>query len=222
MVASRSLAALADESGRLAAALPALTVAQWAAPTRCEPWDCAALLAHTSQAVERLFAMLDAEPPAEATVDAAGYYRPDERFAPEIDRVRVEGSMREGRIGGPALAARFNEMWPEAVRRCEAEGPGRLVTTRHGDPMTLEDFLTTRVVEVAVHGMDLADAAGIERWTGPAAAEVVTDLLLPVGGLDRLGWDGVGFIAKATGRDALTGGEREQVQAAGITWLTLG
>ena len=31
--------------------------------------------------------------------------------------------------------------------------------------MTLADFVTTRVVEVAVHGIDLADAIGRPRWT---------------------------------------------------------
>lgn len=217
------LAALAAESARLSLALKAITA--WDAPTRCAPWDAAALTAHITMTLARLAPMLDAPAPAVATVDAAGYYRPDERFSPEVNDIRIDSAAEAAKAGGPAVAAEFEAVWSAAVDQCAAEPVGRLVTTRHGDPMTLADFLTTRVVEVAVHGIDLADALGRPRWTTPEAAAHVAALLLGPGhdnALEALGLDPVGFIAKATGREDFTDAERAQVEARGITWLALG
>jgi hypothetical protein len=50
----------------------------------------------------------------------------------------------------------------------------RLVRTRHGDAMLLRDFMVTRVVELAVHRPDLADALDSPPWTHDSAVEVVT------------------------------------------------
>jgi hypothetical protein len=51
-------------------------------------------------------------------------------------------------------------------RLCRAEPEGHVVRTRHSDPMLLSEFLLTRVVEVAVHGLDLADALSASRSPG--------------------------------------------------------
>lgn len=220
-----SLTALNRESERLANVLADLTDADWARPTRCTPWDTAALAAHVTMTLARLGPMLDAAEPAAATVDAAGYYRPDERFSSGVNGIRIDSAAEAARDGGPAVAARFRDTWRTVVDRCAAEAPGRRVTTRHGDPMTLADFLTTRVVEVAVHGIDLADALDRPCWTTPEAAAHVAALLLGPGRgsvLAGLGLDTVAFIAKATGRGGFTPSERAAVEALGVTWLALG
>jgi uncharacterized protein (TIGR03083 family) len=220
-----ALDALNTEAERLDTVLTGLTADQWAAPTRCAPWDAAALAAHITMALARLAPMLDAPEPATAAIDAAGYYRPDERFSPETNTIRVDSAAAAASDGGPAVAARFHTTWRSAAERCAAEPPSRRVTTRHGDPMTLADFLTTRVVEVAVHGIDLADALGLPRWTTPVAAAHVTGLLLGAGhekALAGIGLDPVAFIAKATGREVFTPAERAEVKARGIAWLALG
>ncbi|WP_051393467.1 maleylpyruvate isomerase family mycothiol-dependent enzyme [Glycomyces arizonensis] len=219
---SNTTAAFAAECARLSAAVAALTPEQWARPSRCEPWDAAALLAHITGAVGRLPRMLDAEPPAAATVTAAGYYRPDVRFSPEATTNRIDEAAANAAAGGPAVADAFTATWKTIADRCRAEAPGRLVTTRHGDPMTLDDFMTTRVVEVAVHGIDLADAVGEPRWTTPEAARCIVALLLETpDALATLGWDPVAFIATATGRDTMTDAERNRAETLGVTWLTL-
>jgi hypothetical protein len=97
---------------------------------------------------------------------------------------------------GDGLAA-FAATVSEVVAACRAEPPGRVVRTRHGDPMRLDDFLTTRVVEVAVHGFDLADGAGVPSWLTPAAADTLQDLLLGPG---RRAPDPAHFLRVATGR----------------------
>jgi uncharacterized protein (TIGR03083 family) len=223
MMPPAPLTALAAETARLSLALNDIT--DWNAPTRCEPWDAGALLAHITGALARLDTMLDAPEPPAATVDAAGYYRPDERFSPAVNDIRIDSATQAARAGGAALTADFDATCHRILTRCAEQAPGRRVTTRHGDPMTLDDFLTTRVVETAVHGIDLADALHRPRWTTPEAAAHVTALLLGPDhdtALAALGLDKVAFIAKATGRDAFTPAEQAAVEARGITWLALG
>jgi len=92
--------------------------------------------------------------------------------------------------------------------------------------MLLAEFLRTRVLELAVHGLDLA--AGLDRapWMTAPAAEVTEDLLLPAAAAARLragtGWDRITLIAGLTGRRPLTPAETELVQSAGVGWLALG
>lgn len=220
MASFPSLVALRTESARLGAVMAGLTERDWARPTRCEPWDAAALAAHITITLERLGPMLAAEAPAAAKVDAAGYYTRDRRFSPDVDARRLDDATEAARAGGPAVADRFARTWQTAVASCAQAGPDRLVTTRHGDPMTLADFTLTRVVEVAVHGIDLADATGIPRWTtGPAAASVADFLCGGPGKAAALGWDPVDLIAKATGRDEASGPERARLAEAGADRL---
>jgi uncharacterized protein (TIGR03083 family) len=219
---SPSFSALTAECARLSTAVATLTPDQWASPTRCEPWTAAELLAHITGTVSRLEWMLEAPPPSAAAVTAAGYYRPDARFASDAVADRIAEGVAAAKDGGPAVAAAFDTTWRAVADRCHGEDPERLVTTRYGDAMTLEDYLTTRVVEVAVHGIDLADAVNRARWTTPKSTRLIVDLLLDQpDALATLGWDPVAFIAKATGRDTMSETERARVASLGITWLTL-
>ncbi|MEU6248980.1 maleylpyruvate isomerase N-terminal domain-containing protein [Glycomyces sp. NPDC047010] len=223
MIPPPPLPALTAETTRLAHALNHIT--DWHAPTRCTPWDAAALTAHITGALARLDPMLDAPEPPRATVTAAGYYAPDHRFAPDTNTTRIDTATRAAQAGGPTLTTAFENTAARILHRCTSARPGRRVTTRHGDPMTLDDFLTTRVVETAVHGIDLADATAQPRWTTPEAQHHIAHLLLghdhPTA-LAALGLDPLAFIAKATGRDDFTAPERAQADALGVTWLTLG
>ena len=81
----------------------------------------------------------------------------------------------------------------------------------------------SRVVEVGVHGLDLADALRRRPWLTPAAARVVADLLVdgrPAPG--TLGWDAVTLVRKATGRSALADRERAVLTESGFRWLSFG
>jgi uncharacterized protein (TIGR03083 family) len=219
-------AAFAAEAEELARVMLRLEAAAFNRPTPCRPWSVADLLAHVRTATGRPVEMLAAPPPATAEVDAAGYYRPDRRFAPDVDAARVVTAVREAaEAGGPPLARDFDRTWREVVALVAAEPPERLVTTRHGDPMTLTEFLVTRVVELVVHGLDLADGLGVEPWTTGPGAAVVRDLLGDAGGrqvAEAFGWDGPELMRKATGRTPLTEAERAYLAEHPATWLTLG
>uniref|UniRef100_UPI0003679CFF maleylpyruvate isomerase N-terminal domain-containing protein n=1 Tax=Nocardiopsis lucentensis TaxID=53441 RepID=UPI0003679CFF len=200
-----------------------------------EPWDVAALAAHAVGAVLRVDGMLDAQAPGRGVglVSAAGYYAPDVRFSSEVngERVRsaVEVAARRADAGEPGRVLR--EGWAALSARLAAEDGDRRVFTRHGDPMFLRDFLVTRVVEVVLHGWDLADALGREPWTTRSGLDLVTRLVF--GAADRAAlervfpgvWSG-GAAAEAAVR-AVTGRseggvERDALSAAGVRFLALG
>ncbi|MFE4818386.1 maleylpyruvate isomerase N-terminal domain-containing protein [Streptomyces sp. NPDC056704] len=166
--------------------------------------------------------MLAASAPTCAEVSAVEYYRPDERFAPGTNAAQDHAAEQ---LSGAAPADAFNAAWQEVARLCRAEPEGRVVRTRHGDSMLLSEFLLTRVVEVAVHGLDLADALGREPWLTAEAADLVQGLLLGPDGaaaLEKLGWGQLRFLRNATGREPITREEASDVSRLGIRWLTLG
>ena len=220
------VAALRAEAGRLSAEMAVVRPAQWSRPTGCPPWTVAELLGHVVTVLAWIPDMLAAPAPERAEIDAAGYYRADDRFSDAGNAARVELARdRAARAGGgPALAASFHRTWRHVLTVCERERADRVVRTRHGDPMLLGDFLLTRVVEVGVHGLDLAAALGRRPWLTPEAAGALSGLLLSDGiaALERLGWDPVTFVRKASGRGPLTAADRERAEAAGIRWLALG
>ncbi|GAB2589693.1 hypothetical protein GCM10027168_23290 [Streptomyces capparidis] len=217
--------AFRGECERLVAELAGLPRADWHRPTACEPWTVAELLAHVRTAVGRLTAMLAGPPvPGPATVSAREYYRPDARFSAESNAERV-ATARRGAADGADPVGAFDRTWREVYAACLAGPADRVVRTRHGDPMLTEDFLLTRVVEVVVHGVDLALALDREPWTTPAAASAVEELLLGAplpDGLPELGWDRGTVLRKATGRDPMSAAEEARLAAAGLRRLTLG
>ncbi|WP_189274112.1 maleylpyruvate isomerase N-terminal domain-containing protein [Kitasatospora griseola] len=213
------------EAGALGAALAGLGAGEWARPTRCEPWTVVELLAHVRVAVGRVEAMLAGPEPERAEVTAVGYYRPDERFDAATNRARI-ALARDTADGDTDPVAAFERTWQGVAARFEGEAEARVVRTRHSDPMLLTEFMITRVVESAVHGLDLADALDRPAWLTDEASEVLEELLLTdVDGASvraALGWDRATLLRKATGRAELDAVERAEVARAGITWLTLG
>ncbi|NYH50919.1 hypothetical protein HNR06_000508 [Nocardiopsis arvandica] len=205
-----------------------------ALPTRCVPWDVAALAAHTVGALHRVLVMLDADAPEGAgpLVSAAGYYAPDVRFSPEVNADRVASAVRAARGAGPGEPGRvLGVSWGKLAARLAVEPVDRVVVTRHGDPMLLTDFLVTRVVELGVHGLDLADALGRDPWCAEEALAVVVRLLfggsdggavervLPGALSDRAG--GLAAVRAVTGRSGSDAG-RDALEAAGVRFLALG
>jgi hypothetical protein len=176
---------------------------------------------------DQVISMLAGPTPLRADTDAVGYYRPDKRFSSTTDRERVDGAVAAAvRAGsGAALAARFTRTWREVHTAVAAQPADRVVRTRHGDAMLLTDFMVTRVVELAVHGLDLADALDRPPWTHDSALETVTRLLLPEAArprFDASGWDRLTLVRVATGRAGTEApADLERLRAAGVTVLAL-
>ncbi|MEV6814183.1 maleylpyruvate isomerase N-terminal domain-containing protein [Micromonospora sp. NPDC051296] len=225
--------AFRDECRRLGEVLRTLDPAELDRPTDCRPWTVAELLAHVRTGAGRLAGMLAAPAPAHAQVDAAGYFGAA-KFTPEVDAARINAAQAEAARGdagrgpaGPAdrpeLGADFDRVWQATLDAVDAHPPDRVVRTRHGDAMTVTEFLRTRVVEVGVHGLDLAAALDRSPWLTPAAGQVIADLL--TGGRavpQELGWDQLTLIRKATGRVPRGHAEQTVLDAAGIRLLAFG
>nr|WP_239647226.1 maleylpyruvate isomerase family mycothiol-dependent enzyme [Nocardiopsis baichengensis] len=216
-------AALGAEARRLEEVLLGLTEREAVLPTRCAPWDVAALAAHTVGALVRVEAALDAQEPPRAEVSAAGYYAPDERFSPAVDADRIDSAVRAaaGRADAAEPGRRLRQAWAHLEPRLRDEPAGRVVRTRHGDAMALEDFLLTRVVELVLHGLDLADALGRPPWTSPQGAGAVERLLFGAGGrpapMGRLE-----ALRAATGRALQGGPGAGDLEGSGVRFPALG
>ncbi|MFD6756108.1 maleylpyruvate isomerase N-terminal domain-containing protein [Micromonospora gifhornensis] len=129
----------------------------------------------------------------------------------------------EGARRGVGLGEDFDRAWRAALAAVEACPPDRVVRTRHGDAMTVTEFLRTRVVEVGVHGLDLAAALDRPPWLTTAASRVITDLLtagrrLPA----ELGWDRLTLITKVTGRTPCSPAEQAALARVGLPLLAFG
>jgi uncharacterized protein (TIGR03083 family) len=223
------IGAFGAESERLSEVAAGADDAAFARPSPCPPWTVAELLYHVQMTMGRLSVMLAApEPAGNDLVPAPGYYRADQRFSAAANADRIQSAQR-GAAALPGAAARARDFCQAREHACtllQAAPPGRVVRTRHGDRMLLTEFMRTRVLELAVHGLDLA--AGLDRqpWTTDLAAHVTEELLLPSSAAARLrtatGWDRVTLIAKLTGRAPATATETQLVQSLGIQRLALG
>jgi uncharacterized protein (TIGR03083 family) len=222
------LEAFDGESARLSEVLADTDDAAFARPSPCAPWTAAELVHHVRMTLGRLPGMLAApEPAGTGLVPAAVYYRSDQRFSAATNADRIQSAQR-GAAALPDAAARardFAQARRQAWALLQAEPPRRVVQTRHGDRMLLTEFLRTRILELAVHGLDLATALERPPWTTTLAAHATQELLLPSAAAARLrastGWDQVTLIAKLTGRRPVTPTESQLIQSLGIQWLAL-
>jgi uncharacterized protein (TIGR03083 family) len=223
------LEAFGAESERLSEVVAGADDAAFARPTPCVPWTVAELVYHVRMTMERVTVMLEApEPSRSGLVSAAAYYRADQRFSAAANAERI-GSAQRGAAALPTAAAcarDFDQARQQASAQLRAGPPRRVVMTRHGDRMLLTEFLRTRVLELAVHGLDLAAALECLPWMTPLAAHVTEELLLTPAAASRVqtatGWDRATRIAKLTGRRQVTPAENQLIQSLGIERLALG
>jgi uncharacterized protein (TIGR03083 family) len=221
--------ALREEAARLSEIVSGEEEDSFTRASPCPPWTVAELLYHVRIGVGRLPGMLaEPEPGDGPLVPVAGYYRPGRRFssAANTDRITAAQQGAAALAAGAAIVRDFEQAWRQSWMLARAAPQARVVRTRHGDRMLLTEFLRTRVLELAVHGLDLAAGLGRQQWMTAGAARVVEDLVLPAGNaaqlLDETGWDQVTLIAKATGRAPLTAAEATLIERYGIHRLFLG
>jgi uncharacterized protein (TIGR03083 family) len=205
---------LLGECERVSAAVAVLDEDDFARPTRCPPWRVKELLGHMYRDVDRLGTALAA--PADLLVeeDAVSYWRTYDPIADGPDIADRAKEIADGYATGAQLARAFDEMWAErvtaAANAMEAD-PSRSVQT-FGPVLRLDEFLKTRVLELAVHRLDLLDALGREPHLEPAATEVVVGILDGLLGTERpaaLGWTDVEYVEAGTGRRRIWPKERE-------------
>jgi uncharacterized protein (TIGR03083 family) len=230
MTPSRTSDAFRAEAAALCAVAASLSDADLGRPSPCPPWTNADLLCHVLVAVGRVGQAISAAgarapgPP----VSAAGYYRPDERFSAAVnaDRIDVATAAAARLRTAAAITAELAAACQRSLVLLETCPAGQLVSTRHGDTMRLSEFAVTRVVELAVHGLDLAAGLARQPWLTAEAATVPEALLVPGGDASQLraelGCGRAGVIARLTGRTALSAADSEVLARHGLTRLALG
>jgi uncharacterized protein (TIGR03083 family) len=160
--------------------------AAWSAPSALADYRVGELVGHTLVATARLELVLSEEEPVGATVvDLPTFYgtnrvddpsTTDGGFHPLIRAVGAESAER----GPEAVAAELRGTLDRLRPLVAGADPGRLVSVlnvRNG-ATTLEEYLRTRVVELVVHGDDLAVSVGLASGVAPAAADVVLGVCL--------------------------------------------
>jgi uncharacterized protein (TIGR03083 family) len=222
-------AAFDAEAGVLLTVVSGLTDADLAEPSPCAPWTVGELACHVLIGAGRIGpALADPEGADDPLISTAEYYRRDQRFSAATNADRIETARALARqLSGPgAMAAELGRRCRQSAELLAAAPPGRTVITRHGDRMMLLDFARTRVVELALHGLDLAQGLSRQPWLTSEATDVLEELLLPAGGSGQLcralACDRAGLIARLTGRASLSGAEQQVLRDADIASLAFG
>ncbi|MFY1615796.1 maleylpyruvate isomerase N-terminal domain-containing protein [Micromonospora sp. WMMD736] len=223
-MASDVLSVLTGEIDAFTGALAEMPAPEWERPTRCDPWRVRDVVGHVVVVLSRVPDMVAAPAPERAGTTAAQYYRADGRFSDDTNDERVRTAQRRAADPDPTTLVRdLADTGRTVVEVCRDEPADRVVRTRHGDAMLLSDFLTTRLVEVALHGLDVADAVPREPWLTPAATEHLLRLLF--GPQWRVAVDATGdpitLLRRATGRAPATA-DRHALHHLGLRPLTLG
>jgi uncharacterized protein (TIGR03083 family) len=207
------LAALTEESRALSAVLRQLGPPEFDRATNCPPWSLAELVVHIGMSIST-----DGDDPPAAAPDAvpltaADYYRRPERDTPEYRQGNIDSTQRAAApiLATTSAAQWFDEVSAAAVATLGRHDLGRIVQVPQRGPMRLSDWVTTRVLSVAAHGLDVAITLGRPPWTTPLALATVRPVLVSLLGTEppaALGWDDQTLLASGTGRQALSETER--------------
>ncbi len=197
--------------GDVSAVLSSLRVEEGWEPTGCAGWTPVDLGFHLLSDARRALVALNtpADGPADTTaVDYWTAWRPPEPGdEEELWSTRVAASVHGGLAG---IAGRYAETSAAAVVAAGRVDLDDLVGTQ-GRVLTVADFLSTLVVEAAVHHLDLV--VRLDR-PGPAP-EPLAEVRRVLGGL--LGaplpgsWDDVTAARRGTGREPLSAEDRAEL-----------
>jgi uncharacterized protein (TIGR03083 family) len=217
MVGHVTLTALAEESRTLSGVLRGLAAADLDRPTNCPPWSLAELVVHIGMSIE----VGDDDPPpaapGRAPASAADYYRRPERDTYQyrqanVDRTQiVAAEILTGLPAGSSVADWFDEAAAAAVAELGRRDLDQVVALSGVGPMRLADWVATRVISVAAHGLDVALTLGRPFWTSQPALQTITPVLVSLLGNPppaQLRWDDQTLLAVGTGRRPLTDDER--------------
>jgi hypothetical protein len=199
--------------GDLSAVLSSLSLEEGWEPTGCAGWTPVDLGFHLLSDARRALVALNtpADGPADTTaVDYWTAWRPPEPGDDEeLWSTRVAASVHGGLAG---IAGRYAETSAAAVVAAGRVDPDDRVGTQGRVP-TVADFLSTLVVEAAVHHLDLV--VRLDR-PGPAAeplAEVRRVLEGLLGAPLPASWDDATAARRGTGREPLTAADRAELGA---------
>jgi hypothetical protein len=153
---------------------------RWEEPSALSEMTVGALVAHLARAVTNVERSLEApEPPSVAAViSAAAYFA---AVGPDLDsgiNVRVRAtSAEEALVGHRAVLGGMDRGLDRLRTRLEGEPEGRLVTVRDREVLRLDEYLVTRIIELALHIDDLCVSVGRETPELPGIGVAIQALV---------------------------------------------
>ena len=205
--------ALEAECAAFITAIRTLDASEWSRTSNCPPWNVKELVAHnygsTMVDPSRLQPPVDGAP----IVEAADYYRRAERDTTAYRTGNVDRSQRFAATfaSDEAILRACERDWPRMIERLRAETPSRLIGMSWGVSMTLDDYLVSRVIGVAAHGVDVAITLDRQTWTTSAALRIARPTLESLLGAELpkdLSWTDQDLLETGTGRRGLDDAER--------------
>ncbi len=190
--------------------------------TGCAGWSVVDLGFHLLSDARRALVALNtpADPPADT--DAVEYWRawrpPEPGDEVELWSTRIAASVHGGL---PGIAGRYAETSAAALVAASRVEPGDLIGTQ-GHVLSVADFLSTLVVEAAVHHLDLV--LRLDR-PGPAPGPLGEVRRVLAGLLGRplpARWDDATAARRGTGREPLTDDDRAELGAAAAAFPLFG
>jgi hypothetical protein len=156
---------------------------RWEEPSALAEMTVGALVAHLTRAVTNVDRLLSApEPAGEEPISAAQYFAPVGPGLAEEINVRVRAtSAEESLVGHRAVLGQMDRALERLRARLEGEPEGRLVKARD-EVLRLDEYVRTRLIEVAVHTDDLCVSVGRETPALPGI-EVAIQALVDVAAL---------------------------------------
>jgi hypothetical protein len=155
----------------------------WTAPSALPEFRISGLAGHLGMAVFRVAECLSADVPDQAPVDAVAYFAGSAPgWSPDSARQRQIRELGEVAAGeGPHdLAGRVRHTLADLAATLPGVAPDRLVFANRA-VLLLDQWLLTRMVELAVHMDDLAVSLDVETPELPvAAADLVLTTLVRV------------------------------------------
>jgi uncharacterized protein (TIGR03083 family) len=208
------LTALRDESRALSAVLRQADPGDFDRPTNCPPWNLNELVVHIAMSIHLGDDdELPAATPHAGVMATADYYRRPERDTADYRQSNVDRTQKTASdiLARTSAARWFDQVSQDTVLRLSRLDLGRVVQIPGCGPMKLADWVITRVISVAAHGLDVALTLGLLPWTTRPALHVTRPVLISLLGAEppaRLGWNDQTLLAAGTGRRALTHHDR--------------
>ncbi|RIQ23297.1 maleylpyruvate isomerase N-terminal domain-containing protein [Jiangella rhizosphaerae] len=156
--------------------------AHWDEPSALEAFTVGGLAGHLAGQVLAVPEVLATPVPDEPPAALLDHYTRSTWIGAGLDaetNVAIRERGDTAAAGGPeALVVRTTDTLADLRASLSAEPAGRLVHLAGRWSLTLDDYLTTRLLEIAVHDDDLAVSVGVETPPLPEAAlRPVFDLL---------------------------------------------
>ncbi len=151
------------------------TARQWEQPSALDGFTVGGLAAHLQQGVVYIDRLLDGPEPSDAPVVSVGEYLAGmklEAFDAELPRYLRDMGERSAKHGPAETARRLREALDQLRNRLGSNGLDRLLDMRPALPwaIRLDDRIRLMIVELVVHGDDLAASLGRPGAGLPEAA----------------------------------------------------